>query len=73
MSDLVGNPEDRFSHNKAQIILARYKRKRSCIEIDCLLQHKVDHIIAQTVLASKGSECQIFATVVNVCLYDVFM
>ena len=23
MSDLVGNPEDRFSHNEAQIILSR--------------------------------------------------
>ena len=23
MSDLVGNPEDRFSHNKAQIILEK--------------------------------------------------
>ena len=24
MSDLVGNPEDRFSHNKAQLLLAEY-------------------------------------------------
>ena len=41
MSDLVGNPEDRFSHNEAQVFLELQSRA-GCLKIDmvlCLLQY----------------------------------
>ena len=39
MSDLVGNPEDRFSHNEAQIVLCHVGvDMRKITTISCLVQ-----------------------------------
>ena len=52
MSDLVGNPEDRFSHNEAKMMPARLAQLVECLGLRsgvCRFNFRVRHILSLVV------------------------